>query len=174
MIRKCIFCLLYLAALVANAEVTQVDARYFVSEHRIPISASPGKVWRALTEDVAQWWDATHSYSGNAENFHLEARAGGCFCEIYESGSIEHMRVVLARTNLELRMHGGLGPLQSMGVAGAMTFALEKTETGTLLNYKYAVTGAGGEALAGAVDRVQLGQLQRLQRYAEGGNASGQ
>ena len=53
-----------------------------------------------------------------------------------------------------------------------LTFALQKTETGTLLDYKYAVTGAGGEALAEAVDRVQLGQLQRLQRYVEGGNAS--
>lgn len=172
MIRKYIFCSLYLATLVANAEVTQVDRRSFVSEHHIPMSASPDEVWRAMTEGVAQWWDAAHSYSGNAENFHLDARAGGCFCETYANGSVEHMRVVLARTNLELRMHGGLGPLQSMGVAGAMTFALEKTETGTLLGYKYAVTGAGGEALAEAVDRVQLGQLQRLQRYVEGGKAS--
>jgi uncharacterized protein YndB with AHSA1/START domain len=170
--RFCIFTLLSIVTLAVSAEVVRVDERSFISEHQLAMAAPPDAVWRALTRDIAQWWDPAHSYSGIATNFRLDARAGGCFCETLPDGSVEHMRVVFARTNQELRMTGGLGPLQSMGVAGAMTFALEETETGTRLDYKYAVTGAGGEALADAVDRVQLGQLQRLQRYLEQGDAN--
>ncbi len=161
-------CLMLLCA-TARAELLRVDANSFVSSHHLEIAATPEVVWRALTQGLPNWWDAAHSYSGDAANFRLDARAGGCFCETWEDGSVEHMHIVFVRNNMELRMSGGLGPLQAMGVAGVMSFSLSSTKAGTTLDYQYTVNGAGGEALANAVDRVQLGQLLRLKRYVEEG-----
>ena len=172
--KSVVFACLWLVTLTAHGEVTRVAEGSFVSQHHLALAAPPDAVWRGLTQDVAQWWNAAHSYSGDAANFKLEARVGGCFCEALPDGGVEHMRVVFVRENRELRMRGGLGPLQTMGVAGAMSFILKSTEAGTLLDYQYSVTGAGGEELAGAVDRVQLNQLERLKKYVESGSVNGQ
>jgi uncharacterized protein YndB with AHSA1/START domain len=163
-----------LAAAPAMAEVTSVAADGFVSEHRMVLAADPARVYRALTDEVAAWWDAAHSYSGDAANFSLDARAGGCFCEaLPNGGSVEHMRVVFAQPGRMLRMQGGLGPLQSMGLSGSMSFELTPDDAGrTVLSYRYAVSGASISdlaKLAEPVDRVQLGQLTRLAAYLAGG-----
>ncbi len=151
------------------ADVTAVSDVGFVSEHVIELAADPVVAYEGLTSRVHEWWDAIHSYSGNAENFTLDARAGGCFCEALDNGgSVQHMQVVWANPGKGLRLSGGLGPLQTMGVAGSMSFDLEANDTGgTTLRYRYEVGGfttGGLAALASPVDQVQLGQLQRLQR----------
>ncbi len=69
-------------------------------------------------------------------------------------------------------MRGGLGPLQAMGVAGAMTFDLKASGEGTEITLTYIVGGyAPGEgglgAIAGAVDGVVRGQLESLARYVD-------
>lgn len=165
---------LYLALLMMSpatyAEVTAVSEMGFVSEHTVVLATDPLSAYQALTSRVHEWWDATHSFSGDAANFTLDARAGGCFCEMLDNGgSVQHMQVVFASPGKRLRMSGGLGPLQSMGIAGAMSFDLEPNESGgTTLRYRYEVGGftAGGlKGLAGAVDQVQLGQLERLQEF---------
>jgi len=154
------------------AEVTAVAADGFVSEHTLVLEADPMRAYQALTDEVGRWWDAAHSYSGEASNFSLDARAGGCFCEsLPNGGSVEHMRVVLAKPGAMLRMQGGLGPLQAMGVTGSMSFELTADDGGrTVLRYRYAVSGAsvsGLAELAEPVDRVQLGQLKRLAAYLD-------
>ncbi len=79
------------------------------------------------------------------------------------------MRVVFANPGKTLRLLGGLGPLQEMAVEGSMNFELKADEKGqTVLHYRYAVSGhvpGGLKGIAGPVDQVQLGQLQRLQSY---------
>ena len=167
MINKLLALLFSMSAVQAHSEVLRVDETSFLSRHEMLISAPASIVWSSLTRDVSSWWDAAHSYSGDAANFRLEARPGGCFCESLPDGGVEHMRVVLVRENRELRMVGGLGPLQTMGVAGAMSIVLTESEEGTELVYHYNVSGAGGDSLAGAVDRVQLEQLERLKKYAQ-------
>ena len=160
---------LWLAA-GAGAEVTASSPGGFVSEHELIVDRTPEQVFTALTVEVASWWDAAHSYSGDAANFSLTPEPGGCFCErLADGGGVEHMRVVFAQPGRLLRLEGGLGPLQGMGVSGAMDFALEPAaEDRTRLRYRYAVSGfapGGLDALAGPVDQVQLGQLQRLAAY---------
>ena len=140
------------------------------------IAATPRQTYRALTREIRRWWDAEHSYTGKAENFSLDARAGGCFCEKLENGgSVEHMHVVFASPGKMLRMTGGLGPLQQLPVQGVMIFSLSPADSGhTMLHYSYAVSGyteQGLSDLAGPVDRVQLGQLMRLKRFLETGKA---
>lgn len=165
--------MLSLVVLTARAEVTDSAPYGFTSEHTLVIAAPPEKVFRALVEDVGRWWDPTHSYSGKASNFSIDPRAGGCFCEqLDDGGAVEHMRVVFIEPAKTLRLRGGLGPLQTMGVAGAMSFSVAASETGCTLTYRYVVGGydrGGLEALAGPVDRVQLGQLERLKRFVETG-----
>jgi hypothetical protein len=55
--------------------------------------------------------------------------------------------VVFVDPGKTLRMRGGLGPLQGLGVAGAMTFTIAATESGSELTYRY-VVGGYGPALA--------------------------
>jgi hypothetical protein len=125
-------------------------------------------VYRALTEEVHAWWDAANSYSGDAANFYLEPRALGCFCEkLPGGGSIAHMQVVYVEPGAVLRMLGGLGPLQGMGATGAVEFRLSAAADGARVEYRYHVTGFGAESMAEPVDGVQLGQFERLKRYAE-------
>ena len=162
--------LLALAIVPVQAEVVAVGERGFISEHRIELQATPAEAYTALTSKVSAWWDAAHSYSGEASNFSLDARAGGCFCEaLPNGGSVEHMRVVFAQPGHLLRMQGGLGPLQAMAVQGTMEFRFVPGAAGrTLLEYRYSVSGftpAGLAPLAEPVDRVQLGQIERLAAY---------
>ena len=161
---------LLLSPAIPRAEVTAASENGFVSRHVLTLEATPAETWMALTAQVAHWWDPAHSHSGDATNFSMEARAGGCFCEaLPDGGSVMHMQVVFAAPGKLLRLSGGLGPLQGMGVSGAMTFALEAADEGrTTLRYQYVVAGyaPGGLAeLAGPVDAVQLGQLERLAAY---------
>lgn len=155
----------------ANADLTTNASTGFVSEHTLIISAPRTRVFRALTDEVSRWWDPQHSYSGDAANFSIDARPGGCFCERWTDGGVAHMTVVLVQRDTTLRMLGGLGPLQDIAVSGSMTFSLSDAEAGTTrLQYRYAVGGEGVETLAVPVDQVQLGQLRRLQRYVETGS----
>ena len=69
-------------------------------------------------------------------------------------------------------MRGGLGPLQAMGVAGAMTFDLEASGDGTPITLTYAVGGyspgeGGLGSLAEVVDGVVRSQLESLARYVD-------
>ena len=131
-------------------------------------------MFKSLTDEVGRWWDPNHSYSGDAANFSIDTRPGGCFCERLKEGSVAHMTVVAVQRDTLLRLLGGLGPLQPMAVSGSMTFSLGDADGGaTRLHYTYAVGGYspdGLDKLAVPVDQVQLGQLQRLQRYVETDN----
>jgi len=164
-----------LAPAIARSEVVAVDANGFVSEHELVLAAIPLQAYVALTRDIHQWWDGAHSFGGSAAGFTLTAEAGGCLCEaLPRGGSVEHMRVVNAQPGVSLTLRGGLGPLQTMGVTGSMMFVFEPHPEGSLLRYRYAVGGyapSGLAPLAEPVDRVQLGQLKRLQQFIATGEA---
>lgn len=155
----------------AQAAVTEVSAAGFVIAHELELPGEPARVYAAIT-DVSAWWDAAHSYSGEAGNFTLDPRAGGCFCEaLPDGGSVEHMRVLFAAPGTLLRLSGGLGPLQGLGAGGVMDFALSPADDGhTTLRFRYTVSGyvpGGLEDMAGPVDGVLGGQLARLAAYLE-------
>ncbi len=158
----------------ARAEVTEATDTGFVSEHRLVLKATPGDAYRALVEDVHQWWDASHSFGGDPAGFSIDDVAGGCFCETTDTVSVAHLRVVNVERGRSITLRGGLGPLQAMAVTGSMSFRFEPLESGSELVYRYVVGGytpGGLKSLAEPVDRVQLGQLKRLQRYIDSGRA---
>jgi uncharacterized protein YndB with AHSA1/START domain len=157
----------------AMAEVKESSPSGFVIQLGIDVPASPQASWDALVA-LRKWWSADHSYSGDAANFSLDARAGGCFCEVLPNtsspkaaprGSVEHMRVVYVEQPRALRMSGALGPLQAGAGTGTLTVILKPQGEGTRVLWEYVYGGyVRGDVpgLAKAVDGVLAGQVLRL------------
>jgi uncharacterized protein YndB with AHSA1/START domain len=158
----------------ASAAVIDVNAHGFRVTETADIAASPEKVWNALVEP-GQWWNPQHSWFGHpSRDFTLDARPGGCFCEISRDGGVMHMTVVMVKPNKELHLWGALGPLQAEGAAGGMTFKLDPAGAGTKLTVTYTVGGymtGGMPKWAPIVDFVLGEQVGRLGRYAATGKA---
>src|SRR5882724_13417018 len=78
----------------SRGTVSDVASNGFTLKIDTHIAASPDKVYAALIEP-ARWWSSDHTFSGDANNLHLEARAGGCWCEtLPNGGSVTHLTVV--------------------------------------------------------------------------------
>jgi hypothetical protein len=148
-----------------EAEVVGVSANGFEVREQLHVELPADKIYEAIVSP-ARWWDSAHTYSGNAANMTLDARAGGCWCEKLENGgSVQHLQVVYVAPGHALRLRGALGPLQAMAVDGAMTWTLKSTPKGTDLSLTYAVGGYskdGFAALSTAVDQVLADQVARL------------
>jgi hypothetical protein len=100
----------------------------------------------------------------------MDAVVGGCFCEKMANNSAEHMRISYVETNKLLRMTGGLGPLQGMGMYGSLDWIFSEANDNTIVTLRYSVQGInpeGFEQLAPIVDKVQLLQLKALVDFIE-------
>jgi len=156
----------------ARAEVAAATPQTFLIRAEAVVALQPEEAWRRVLR-VERWWDGAHTYSGDARNLRLDARAGGCWCERWGQGqSVEHMRVVLVTESQgvrTLRMTGGLGPLQPMGATGVLELTVSSDPAGAKLTMTYRVSGEPGLALdqiAPAVDGVLMDQFGRLVRYS--------
>jgi uncharacterized protein YndB with AHSA1/START domain len=161
-----------LLAGAARAEVTDKSAAGFEVTEKATIAAPTAKVYAAILTPSG-WWNAGHSYSGDAKNFSIDL-ATGCFCEKLPHGYVRHMTVVVADGASMIRLFGGLGPMQSSGAAGHLAFSLKPAGDKTELTVTYDVGGyaKGGLAnLAAPVDQVLGEQVARLAKYAATGKA---
>ena len=127
---------------------------------------------RAQTELIDDILDVSRIVTGKLQ-LTLEPRAGGCFCEaLPDGGTVEHMRVIYADPDRQLRLSGALGPLQGEALAATLTIKLEKAGEGTRLTWSYKAGGYTDLSLAQiapAVDGVVSGQFARLVRFVEKG-----
>ena len=171
----CALLLLAVLPCALRAEVKSAAGDGFLIVHARRVEAVPAKVYAAMAA-IDRWWNAEHSYSGNAANLSLKAEAGGCFCERWPDGEVEHGRVIMALRDRLLRLQTSLGPLQGRAVNGVLTFQLKPDDASggkaTLLTLTYTVNGASASALdqsAPAVDRVLGEQFTRLATYIETG-----
>lgn len=159
-------------AVPARAEVVSSGANGFSLTVTAEIASTPDAVFKALTTQIGSWWSPDHTYSGSAANMSLDLRAGGCFCETWPNGGVHHMTVTHVMAPRTLVMNGGLGPLGTMGVAGAMEWSLTLRNGRTSLQMTYNVGGyapGGLEALAPLVDAVLASQVKRLAMFVETG-----
>jgi hypothetical protein len=167
----CLMGLSTLPAGSAQAEVVSAANNGFEVHEAIHVAAPPDKAFAAVLTP-SRWWSSSHTFSKNAANLTLDARAGGCWCEnLPEGGSAEHLRVVFLVPGKILRLRGPLGPLQGMGVDGALTFTLKSAANGTDIAVNYAVGGYtkdGFEEMSKAVDHVLGEQLELLKKLIEG------
>ena len=179
--RSCVCCLGALAmgsvSRPGSAEVQSAGPNGFEVRETVHVLAAPDKAYAALLQP-ARWWSSEHTFSGNAANLTLDARAGGCWCEtLPEGGSVEHLHVVYLAPGKALRLRGALGPLQGMGADGALTWTVKGAAAGAGgaggadISVSYAVVGytkEGFDALSKGVDQVLGEQIQRLKKLIDG------
>ena len=115
---------------------------------------------------VNEWWHRDHTWFGDAQALSISPQVGGCFCEINGEQQALHMTVTYVEPNKELRMTGGLGPLQMLGVHGGMSWSFKPlSDVATEISLHYQVTGyteSGLDKLANIVEQVQALQFKRL------------
>lgn len=167
-----LFMALCVIAPCAQASVLARTDNGFQIENQVDVQASAEHAYAALVNEVGLWWPAAHSWFGAAENFSIDARAGGCFCEIAGANQVEHMRIVVSRPAALLRMSGGLGPLQSMGLSGPLDWIFEPLDSdnpdaGTRIRLRYTVSGFVDKPLGRFIDVVDQVQGQQLNALAK-------
>lgn len=154
--------------LAAPAQAAVLDAKPagFTVENDVEVATDADATWAALVRQVDRWWPRDHTWWGDEGRLSIEPRAGGCFCEIATGREARHLEVVFVDPGKVLRMTGGLGPLQGMGLHGVLEFRLAPREGGgTRITLWYRVGGYAPDdlsAFAPVVDRVQAMQLGGL------------
>lgn len=165
--------LLSLCAFVsaARADVVSQSNTGFLTAHSVTVPGTPQAAYDAFL-NIETWWDGAHSFSGSAANLSLDAKQGGCWCEtLPDEGFVLHMVVVRAMPGKTLVLSGGLGPLQSMGVAASLTVEFGASANGTSVTWQYAVGGydpGGFTELSKGVDGVLGAALERYRKVASG------
>ena len=153
----------------AHAEVKDAKPSGFTLENTAHVSADALTTWKALVDDVGRWWPRDHTWWGAASELTIEPRAGGCFCERNGAQQAAHLAVAFVDPGKLLRMTGGLGPLQGMGLHGVLEFRLAPADDGgTTITLFYRAGGYTPDdvgAFAPVVDQVQAAQLGGLVRY---------
>lgn len=170
---KTILALFLCAAPAVHAEIAESTPSGFTVKFSASVRAAPAEVYQRIVR-VGDWWSSDHSFSGDAHNLSIDARAGGCFCEkLPDGGTVRHMEVVFASPGKLLRLYGGLGPLQGIAAAGPMTFQLKPEPGGTRLDLSYSVAGytpQGVSSWAAPVNEVLGAQFARLKTFVETGS----
>lgn len=156
----------------AHAEVKDAAPSGFTIENTVVVPVDATTAWSALVGEVDAWWPEDHSWWGADSRLSIEQRAGGCFCEIAGDRQAQHMTVTFVEPGKLLRMTGGLGPLQGMGLHGALEFRLEPVESeaapSTRITMYYRAGGYSLDdlsAFAPVVDQVQAQQLGGLAEH---------
>jgi uncharacterized protein YndB with AHSA1/START domain len=153
----------------AHAAVIEATASGFTLENTIRVSADAETAWRALVDDVDRWWPRDHTWWGEPSTLSIEPKAGGCFCERNGKQQALHLLVTFVDPGKLLRLTGGLGPLQGMGLHGALEFRFAPADDGgTTITMFYRVGGYTPDDLAQfapVVDQVQAQQLGALGGY---------
>lgn len=152
----------------ACAEVKDQAPNGFTLENSQWVPVDPGTAWKAFVHDVGQWWPADHSWWGDASKLSISEKAGGCFCEINGAQQAWHMTVTFVDPGKLMRMTGGLGPLQGMGLDGALEWRFVEEKGGTRITLWYRAGGYTPDDLTkfvAVVDKVQGLQLGGLADY---------
>ena len=158
----------------ASAKVLEESATGFLVEQQAELKTDAKSAYAAFT-NVGAWWDAAHSYTGDAKNMTMDTKPGGCWCETLPNGGfVKHMEVIHAAPGAMLVLSGGLGPLQSMGIAGSMTirFDAAKDVNVTKVTLRYDVGGRDSKnftEISKGVDGVLASQFARYSSFVTTG-----
>jgi len=157
----------------AHAEVRDAKPDGFTVENSVWVPATPQVAYAALVNDVGRWWPADHTWWGDASKLSISDKAGGCFCEIDGAQQAWHMTVTFTDPGKLMRMTGGLGPLQGMGLHGALEWRFAEENGGTRITLWYRAGGYTPDDIgkfAPVVDKVQGLQLGGLATFLRKGN----
>ena len=166
--------LVALAPVIAFAEVADVSDGGFSVKVEETIQAPPLMVYARIVQNVGDWWNPRHTFTGNSHALSIDDKPLGCFCEGRPSvtGGIRHMEVINNEVGKTLVMTGALGPMQGLAVTATLSIQLTPAGDGTKLSAVYNVGGYqphGLTSLAAPVDSVLTEQFVRLKSYIETG-----
>jgi uncharacterized protein YndB with AHSA1/START domain len=155
------------------AEVVDSSVGGFTVKSTVTVQSAPHAVYSAFFH-IGDWWSSDHTFSHDAHNLSLEAKAGGCMCEkLPNGGGVRFMEIVNLAPETAIVLHGALGPLQSMAAVGTMAIQLSPADGGTKIEVMYTVAGysaRGLNTLAAPVDGVLKDQFTRLKNFVEHGD----
>jgi uncharacterized protein YndB with AHSA1/START domain len=174
MLKFGLFALALLAPSFVRADVADSAAGGFTVKLAVTIQAAPQVVYAKLVNNVGDWWNSMHTFTGDAHMLTIDDKPMGCFCErrLNGSGAIRHMEVINVDHGKTLVLSGMLGPLQPLAATGTMTIQLAPAGDGTKLSVVYAVAGYQPTGMAGwaaPVDSVLTEQFTRLKSFVETG-----
>jgi hypothetical protein len=148
----------------ASADVVSSDSTGFhiKQAHRYEDGAT--NAYRVFVDDIDSWWPVDHTWFGADGTLTVDPVAGGCFCEIAGDKQAQHMTVAYVDPGRVLRLTGGLGPLQGLGLNGTMTLTFSDSE----LTLEYIVSGYPSvdlTQLAPVVDKVLSLQMSSFTEF---------
>lgn len=148
----------------AYADVKHKSDTGFIVAGEVRLPKKAESAWKQLLS-INQWWEPSHSFSGNAANLYLDIHNEKCFCERWQGSWVRHLAVIAVQEQKILMLEGGLGPLQSEGVHGVLTITLEDQMMSSVLKWSYKVHGFTEKGLstwAAPVDQVLTKQFDNL------------
>lgn len=157
-----------LLAAGVQAEVKDQAPNGFTLENSEWVPVDPDTAWKTFVQGVGKWWPADHTWWGDASKLSISEKAGGCFCEINGAQQAWHMTVAFVDPGKLMRMTGGLGPLQGMGLDGALEWRFVEEKGGTRITLWFRNGGYTPDDLTKfvpVVDKVQGLQLGGLANY---------
>ena len=153
-----------LLAAPGQAEVVSTSGNHFALRHEGITALTGEEAWQRLVRP-ASWWDARHTYSGDAANLSLDLDVGGLWREDWDGGSVAHGRILFIDEGRALRLEAPFGPLQGIGAYVVWTITLEAVDEGTRIVFEESAIGppvTDYEELARAVDFVKSEAMRAL------------
>lgn len=154
---------------ILHAETKEIKTAAFQVQQEVVLPAKPEAVYDAATGDITGWWD--HHMSEHPKKLYIEAKPGGCFCEIFDDAGngAQHAVVIYADRGKVLRFTGPLG-FSGMAIDAVTTYEFLPDPAGTKLRSTVNIVGQIDEPTAHAVDGVWHHFLvERLKPYVESG-----
>ena len=164
--------LLYTLLPTLHAETKEIKTAAFQIQQEVVIAANPEFVYDAATGDISGWWD--HHMSEHPKKLYIEAKPGGCFCEIFDDAGngAQHAVVIYADRGKMLRFTGPLG-FSGMAIDSVTTYEFLPDPVGTKLRVTVNITGQIDEKTAQLLDGVWRHFIvERLKPYVESGTNS--
>lgn len=169
----------------ALSKVNYADNSGFSISNVSESAASVEVVYDNFINHIDNWWPKDHTWwKGTLK---IDEYAGGCFCETTQTSSAAHMQISFIHPQKKVVMTGGLGPLQEMGIYGALTWQFtslneedsntDSSNKGTRVTLTYHASGTiqfngkkatneDAEKLVQVVDKVQAQQLSSLTSFS--------
>ena len=162
---------LLLVILMTNlrAETKEIKTAAFQIQQEVVLAAKPEATYDAATGDISGWWD--HHMSEHPKKLYIEAKPGGCFCEIFDDAGngAQHAIVIYADRGKMIRFTGPLG-FSGMAIDAVTTYEFLPEPAGTKLRVTMNIVGQIDEPTAQAVDAVWHHFLvERLKPYIDSG-----
>ncbi|MBN8529681.1 MAG: hypothetical protein J0M36_10660 [Caulobacterales bacterium] len=170
MIRSFLAAAILFAAAPAHAEVVSRSADSFTLMFAVGAEIDPADIPGAL-QALPEWWESSHTYSGDSKNLSLDLTPGGCWCErLPDNPAFDHGRTVSVSAD-RIVFDAPFGPLRGKAAKAELSVTWPAANRGWRPTWTFVVEGPGLGAMADSVDRVMATGFQRWMHYLEYGEA---